>query len=284
MRFLVWDRGNDKLFGLIALGDPVFNLRVRDEHIGWGVRDREERLVNVLDAYVLGAIPPYNMLLGGKLVASLVCTKEIKNAFVKKYAETKGVISKKKKHASLVLVTTSSALGRSSLYNRLTLDGREVFKSIGYTAGWGHFHIPDRLYSVVRDCLSARGHEYADGNRFGDGPNWKLRAVRQAFQYLGLSQNLLHHGIPREVFVSYLASNAKEVLTGSATKPDYRRLLSVAEVANLAKARWLEPRAIRRNEFRFWNSEDIEAMLKSPNAKKPVRSADIESVRLYGTG
>jgi len=31
-----------------------------------------KRLVNVMDAYVLGAVPPYNMLLGGKLVASLV--------------------------------------------------------------------------------------------------------------------------------------------------------------------------------------------------------------------
>jgi Druantia protein DruA len=31
MRFLIWDQSNEKLIGLIVLGDPVFNLRVRDE-------------------------------------------------------------------------------------------------------------------------------------------------------------------------------------------------------------------------------------------------------------
>src|SRR5262249_41111946 len=66
LRYLVWDANNDKLIGIMALGDPVFNLKVRDELIGWDIKDRGKRLVNVLDAYVLGAVPPYNMLLGGQ--------------------------------------------------------------------------------------------------------------------------------------------------------------------------------------------------------------------------
>lgn len=37
-----------------ALGEPVFNLLVRDEFIGWDVRLRELRLASVLDAYVAG--------------------------------------------------------------------------------------------------------------------------------------------------------------------------------------------------------------------------------------
>jgi len=45
------------LSGLIALGDPVFNLSVRDNLIGWNVDDRAKRLVNVLDAYVLRCGP-----------------------------------------------------------------------------------------------------------------------------------------------------------------------------------------------------------------------------------
>ena len=52
LRYLVWDRYNNKLIGLIAIGDPVFNLTVRDRHIGWDVKARTERLVNILDAYV----------------------------------------------------------------------------------------------------------------------------------------------------------------------------------------------------------------------------------------
>jgi len=282
MRFLVWDRSNDKLLGLIALGDPVFNLRVRDENIGWDVRDREQRLVNVLDAYVLGALPPYNMLLGGKLVACLVRTNEVRRAFAERYADAKGVISKRRKHPKLVLVTTSSALGRSSVYNRLVLNGEQFFEALGYTAGWGHFHVPDTLYTLLRNYLSLKGHSYADGNRFGDGPNWRLRAVRQAFQYLGLSQNLLRHGIPRQVFACRLAANADRFLRGEITRPSYRGLPSVSDVGERARTRWMEPRAIRRPEFRFWNYEEIEMMIKNHRCK--AESQLNEAARLYGTG
>jgi hypothetical protein len=112
LRYLVWDANNDKLIGIIALGDPVFNLKVRDEVIGWNVFDRGKRLVDVLDAYVLGAVPPYNMLLGGKLVACLMRTKEVRDDFVRKYGGSRGIISGRKKHAQLVMITTTSALGR----------------------------------------------------------------------------------------------------------------------------------------------------------------------------
>ncbi len=128
LRYLVWDDNNQKLLGIIALGDPVFNLRVRDDPIGWTVKDRAKRLVNVLDAYVLGAVPPYNMLLGGKLVACLVRSKKVRDDFLEKYGKTRGIISKKKKKcAGLVMITTSSSLGRSSVYNRLKLSGRRYF-------------------------------------------------------------------------------------------------------------------------------------------------------------
>jgi Domain of unknown function (DUF4338) len=40
LRYLLWDEHNEKLIGLIAIGDPVFNLSVRDNLIGWNVRDR----------------------------------------------------------------------------------------------------------------------------------------------------------------------------------------------------------------------------------------------------
>ena len=55
--------GGAQLFGLLlgvfALGDPVYNLRARDDLIGWNVEQRSARLYNVLDAFVLGAVPPY---------------------------------------------------------------------------------------------------------------------------------------------------------------------------------------------------------------------------------
>lgn len=266
MRFLVWDEQNDKLIGLIALGDPVFNLKVRDAAIGWTIEDREKLLVNMLDAYVLGAVPPYSLLLGGKLVASLLRTREIRDIFRSRYASSRGVISGKRKRPSLVVVTTTSALGRSSVYNRLSLDGFQILRSVGYTAGWGHFHIPDKLFSFVRRLLSAQGHKYAGNHRFGDGPNWRLRAVRQALSMAGLKANLLRHGIGREVFVCYLASNAREVLTGTAKRPRYCNLPSVSEVAELARERWMVPRAVRRPEYRRWRAQRLLGKLRPKTA------------------
>jgi hypothetical protein len=51
MRYLVWDDGHNRLAGVFALGDPVYNLSVRDTKIGWSVHDRAQRLVGLLDAY-----------------------------------------------------------------------------------------------------------------------------------------------------------------------------------------------------------------------------------------
>jgi hypothetical protein len=48
--------------GLIGLADPVFALGVRDAWTGWERDTRRERLANVMDAFVLGAVPLYNGL------------------------------------------------------------------------------------------------------------------------------------------------------------------------------------------------------------------------------
>ena len=176
LRYLVWDESNGKLMGLIAIGDPVFNLAVRDNYIGWNTHDRSDRLVNVMDAYVLGAIPPYNSLLCGKLIASLLRTQELYNDFSSKYGSTTGVISKSEKKANLLAVTTSSSMGRSSVYNRVRLNNTEYLKSLGYTGGWGHFHIPEWLFKELREYLREKDHRYADQYSFGQGPNWRLRA------------------------------------------------------------------------------------------------------------
>ena len=121
LRFLVRDQSNGKLIGIFALGDPVFNLRVRDEWIGWNQQGRRDRLVNVMDAYVVGAVPPYSSLLGGKLVTSLIASQEVASAFEERYGNRAGLISRRQKRARLTLVTVTSALGRSSIYNRLRL-------------------------------------------------------------------------------------------------------------------------------------------------------------------
>ena len=154
LRYLVWDAHNDKLIGLL-IGDPVFNLAVRDKLIGWNAADRGERLVNILDAYVLGAVPPYNTLLGGKLVASLIRTRDLYNDFNRTYGATAGIISGKEKKARLLAVTTSSSLGRSSIYNRLKLGQTQYFQPYRLHRRLGSFSY-SRQPLLGPACLFAR--------------------------------------------------------------------------------------------------------------------------------
>lgn len=267
LRYLVWDEHNGRLIGIIAIGDPVFNLSVRDTLVTWDVTARGERLVNIMDAYVLGALPPYNVLLGGKLVACLLRSRDVYDDFSKAYGKTTGIISGEEKKARLLAITTSSSMGRSSLYNRLKLGGKEYFRPIGYTGGWGHFHIPDRLFSDLREYLRLLGHVYADQNRFGQGPNWRLRATRAALVSLGFDGNMLRHGIQRQVFWCELAKNTLRLLRDGKGRPDLSTLLSAEDVAALAVERWIVPRAERMPEFRSWQREAILSLLGDQTSK-----------------
>lgn len=257
IRYLVWDESNGKLMGLIAIGDPVFNLAVRDNLIGWSVSDRSARLVNLMDAYVLGAIPPYNALLGGKLIACLLRSRDIYDDFSSIYGETVGVISQKEKKARLLAIMTTSSMGRSSVYNRLKLNGVQYFKSIGYTGGWGHFHIPGPLFTEMREYLRDIDHAYADQHGFGQGPNWRLRTTRAALSALGFKDDLMRHGIQREVFICQLASNATSILQTGEGQPDITSLLPAKDIAAQAVERWMIPRSRRRPEYRDWVSSEI---------------------------
>lgn len=257
MRFLVWDDCNDKLIGLFALGDPVFNLSARDQWIGWDVRTRRNRLVNVMDAYVLGAVPPYSLILAGKLVASVVRSSDVREAFAAKYSKALGLISGRRKKPVLAMVTTTSAFGRSSLYNRLRIDGHDVFRPLGYTQGFGHFHIPDEVFVLMRRYLRLKRHAYAKGFRFGEGPNWRMRAARKSLELLGLNPHLLRHGIKRQVFASILATNARAYLNGDERQPVFDDLVSVADMGLLARERWIVPRALRDSVYSSWARDDL---------------------------
>jgi hypothetical protein len=255
------DQAHERLAGIIALGDPVLNLAVRDVRVGWSVADRGSRLVNVLDAYVLGAVQPYNQLLGGKAVACLVRSKEIYRDFNEEYGNLAGIISGKAKNANFLVVTTSSSMGRSSVYNRLRLRDISYFDPIGYTLGWGHFHIPDGIFKEMREYLRAIGHPYADEHRFGQGPNWRLRTIRAALRELRINESVLRHGIQREVFLCSLASNAFEILRTGKGRPDLSSLQSVSEISDLAVARWMMPRGLRMPQYKTWRRENIQDLI-----------------------
>lgn len=279
LRYLVWDENNGKLMGVIAIGDPVFNLSVRDKFIGWNASDRSSRLVNIMDAYVLGALPPYNYLLGGKLIACLLRSRDLYDDFLSFYGGAAGVISKEEKKARLLAITTTSSMGRSSVYNRLKLDGLQYLKPIGYTSGWGHFHIPSNLFMELRDYLRDVGHPYADQHSFGQGPNWRLRTMKVALSELGFKESLMRHGVQREVFISQLADNAAEILQTGKGQPDLSSLLSAKDISERAINRWVMPRSKRRPGYRDWVPNDFFDFFGNQSRALRIQAENSEAVR-----
>ncbi|MBX3412414.1 MAG: DUF4338 domain-containing protein [Pirellulales bacterium] len=256
LRFLIVDgNNNDRLIGVLGLGDPVFALQPRESWIGWNSATRSARLQNIVDAFVLGAAPPYSQLLCGKLVAMLAASNEVRVAFKKKYAGKETLISGKKMDGDIALLTTTSALGRSSVYNRITFRNATLYQSIGYTQGYGDFQFLNGLY----DELSAFAHSHceatAKNNSWGTGFRNRREVVKKSLKALGLSSELLCHGVRREVFVVPTATNSKSFLCGETDRLDHTDR-PAEELWTHFRNRWLLPRAARDQRFRTFKREE----------------------------
>lgn len=245
LRFLVLDDANDKLVGLIGLGDPVFALGARDRWVGWDIETRRRNLHHVADAFVLGAVPPYAHLLGGKLVAMLAASDEVRACWREKYGGRTSLIAGESRDGRLAMITTTSALGRSSIYNRLRFGPSDaVFVSVGETRGSGEFHFSDGLHEAITDFAMEFCQPTAKDLRWGTGFRNRREVVKKALPALGFSDRLMYHGVKREMFVCPLAANTADFLRGE--HDDLALLgLPAAHVADWFRWRWMRPRAER---------------------------------------
>jgi hypothetical protein len=257
IRFLVWDQHTGKLMGVIGLGDPVFAIRPRDEWVGWDREAKRLRLRHVMDAFMLGAVPPYSSLLCGKYIAMLLVSDEVRRAFKAKYRGSGGLISGKEFDGTLALVTTSSALGKSSVYNRIRLDGQPVLRSVGYTSGSGEFHFANGLYTDLLAYAEENLEPSAKHDQWGGGWRNRREVVRRTLRDLGLHPDMLYHGIKREVFVAPVATNTRRFLTGVNSSLRYRRRRA-SDLFDAFRERWLLPRAERNASFRQQRARDLQ--------------------------
>ena len=248
LRFLVMDAYHEKLIGLIGLGDPVFSLKARDEWVKWGHEEKRQRLRYVMDAFVLGAVPPYSYLLCGKLVAMIVASNEVREAFRKKYGEKRSLIQMKKHDGRLAMITTTSALGRSSIYNRLKYKDRLLFQRVGFTKGFGEFHFSNGIYQKIYEFVSQTCEPTAKNSKWGKGFRNRREIVGKCLKALGLSKDWLNHGVQREIYAIPLASNTREFLQGSEDILfEYDQ--SVDDLFSFFRERWLLPRAKRDKRY-----------------------------------
>ena len=253
LRFLIIDDYNNKLIGIFGLGDPVFSLGPRDRFVGWDIEARRQRLRYVLDAYALGAVPPYSFLLAGKLVALLAISDNVRHAFTRKYERKSSLISGREQSGEIAMITTTSALGRSSLYNRIALNRRLLLEPVGYTSGSGDFQFSNGLYSRIYSFAERRCKPTAKQPRWGTGFRNRREVVRKVLGELGLSTDLQYHGIRRQVYVARLAENAKEFLCGESDQLEYFDL-SADLLIEWFRQRWFLRRASWDHRYRQYDS------------------------------
>jgi hypothetical protein len=151
-----------------------------------------------------------------------------------------------------VLITTMSALGRSSIYNRLKYKKRELYQRAGYTCGYGHFQFSDELFAELRALFSKDGG--VPSNRSGSGPNWRMRTLRTALVNLNLDPDLLHHRVGREVFLAPLAGNWKKCLLAEAKRRTWYHY-DFDDMAQFYRERRAVPRAARNPSYRATQRE-----------------------------
>ncbi len=255
MRFIVIDESNGKLMGLIGLGDPVFCLRSRDEWIGWDTHERKDHLLNIMDAYVLGAVPPYSFLLCGKFIAMLITCDTIRSAFKRKYFGRITYVDKKEHDGRLALITTSSALGRSSVYNRIRYKNRGLFHRVGYSMGSGEFQFSNNLYNLLLEYLTRNNISTSKQKRWGKGFRNRREVVLKSLSALGISRNWIYHGIKREIFTIPLAKNTREFLCGKNSKLMWYHQSDI-QLFEYFRERWMLPRISWDLRYESWRAED----------------------------
>ena len=238
MRFIVWDKTHGKVFGIFGLCDPLIGLRIRDEYIGWSKKQREERLYNMMSAYILGAVPPYNELFGAKLTALAVGCKEVCQAFEEKYKGKKTIIRGRTPLAKFVAVDTMAFFGESLIYK-----GLPEWQFLGYTKGMTHVHLGG-LWEKCLELSREMGVRSLERNKFGHGPNWKFRVLNEVFSRLGLSGKYYETGMEKGYYFRPLAAEWREFLKGETDQLTYANK-SFEEYVELWKEKYLRRRLKR---------------------------------------
>jgi hypothetical protein len=188
---------------------------------------------NVMEIIVCGAIPPYNDLLGGKLISLLACSPAVIRDYTKKYERHISEIASRMKgkkvvrdsHLAYLGTTSLYALG-SSQYNRIKVPMTEdfvlQFKKMGVTEGYGSIYFSKQTTSLMMRILELQDGGRKINNVFGEGTSPRFRLISRGLSAIGIRADaFLQHYSPRIVYSIELARNTNKFLLGLAKHLDY---------------------------------------------------------------
>ena len=230
---------------------------VKAEHVG----------VDMMDIIICGAVAPYNVLLGGKLVCLMLTSPEVVQFYRARYGTQSSIIASSMKGGAvvrppnLVLLATTSLYGvGSSQYNRVRVPLEAVggkagqmleYTELGMSRGFGSYHFSTASLDYLETLIPRGDNSRKVNSIFGEGVNPLMRKLRDGLAEVGLpADELLLHGNKRVVYGVPIAENFREVLLGLDSRPKYflsakRAKQHTDMLAEFWRKRWLSGRIKR---------------------------------------
>jgi hypothetical protein len=219
--------------------------------------------ISMADITVCGAVPPYNAILGGKLVAMLAVSPEVVQMYRERYGQTESEIASSMagrpivRVADLVFFGTTSLYGvGSSQYNRIRIPAERLggyhleelrYVKLGRSQAFGTSHYSNKTVMALVDLVQQSSNGQRVNSIFGEGVNPKLRKVRQGLDMLAFPDDkLLRHGRRRIVYGIPLIRNLCAYLLGMEDDPDYIFTVWGAEATEIIASWWRERWLARR--------------------------------------
>ena len=237
VKFLVRDKTSKKILGVICLGSDVTSLGARDTFIGWSkdnkFKDGKLKYTSIGTTICCTQPLGFNFL-GGKLVAALVTSSVVRDAWKKLYGQT------------LVGLSTTSLYGIHSMYNSIP-----HWKTLGSSKGKIALKPDDSTYDVWHQWLKENNkEEYLKQTTQKEGvagppTGVKQKTINMIFKAVGIKGSSYQHGFKRGIFFADIYENGKEFLRGEIEEKDLKMKKKYNDDSDYIM-KWWKPKAIRR--------------------------------------
>lgn len=212
----------------------------------------------IADLAVCGAIAPYNKIIGGKLIALVMASREARKFYKDRYEGQVSEIASQiagravSKNADLKLITTTSLYGvGSNQYTRLALRQTSfpglatdvVWQKLRKGQGVSITHISDETVNLMRNLgITIYGRRRIN-SVFGEGSSPRMRQIREGLNLIGINDDsLLKQSHGRKVYGCELYEGARRDVLGLTPTGRRKPSASVRQISQAWARRWLKLR------------------------------------------
>jgi hypothetical protein len=245
IKILIYDQ-KDRILGFCAIASDIPSMKCRDEFIGWNrdirmARDGKGTLLNSAVGTTIAPTQPlgYNFI-GGKLIASLLTTKVVRDYWYEKYGNI------------LAGITTTSLYENEKKDQGSQYDGMEwCWKKCGVSAGKVPIKPDESIYKKWHVWIKENNSEayikmmtQKEGVK-GPVTSAKMRVLNMIFSFSGIKTQEYNHGFARGVYFSSFYENTKEFLCGNIKNEDLILKPRLEKDIN-GILEWWKPKAVNR--------------------------------------